>query len=133
MNKSTNIWGRLIEVLDADNLDEVAKKLDINASTLRGRKARGAVPYDKIVQKLNTEELAYVLKNKKIDNPTEKNTVTYNLAEFKESTVEHFLTGLTKRIEDAPFSKMAKLQIIDSVISIVKQDLNDNSSRGSTV
>ena len=53
LNTSTDIWSRLSEVLGADNLDEIAQKLGLNASTLRGRKAREAIPYEQIVHNLD--------------------------------------------------------------------------------
>lgn len=139
MKNKTEIWDRLLEVLNADNLDETAKKLGINASTLRGRKARGAIPYENIVQKLDSKDLIYVLKNEKItsvgnsfdppDEPTllqeidDLDEIRYDSAE---SIFENFLIGLIQKIETAPFSKAAKLKLIDSVIRIVELDIKIN-------
>lgn len=51
-----------MEVTNSPNLDELAHKLSLNGSTLRGQKSRGKIPYDEIVEFLNAEELIYVLK-----------------------------------------------------------------------
>lgn len=127
MRNKTSVWNRLLKALDADNLDEAADKLDINPSTLRGRKARGSLPYDKIVHKLDAKMLVYVFKNEKISIDSQSSDNTFNQKnlhyEISESAFEQFLTDLTKRIEAAPFSTMAKLKIIDSIIHIVEQDL----------
>lgn len=140
MKKQTNIWDRLLEALKADNLDDAAQKLDINASTLRGRKARGAIPYKNIVHNLDTADLIYVLKNEKLNkiggkysgNPAwkEESALLQKIRnsdelshESTESVFEHFLVNLTQRIEDAPFSNVAKLQLIDSLVRIAEEDL----------
>lgn len=141
MSISTNIWDRLKEVLEADNLDQVAEKLDMNPSTLRGRKSRGAIPYDEIVQKLDAKDLAYVLKGEKLDNNSNSGYESFKMVrtlveepkrdikhwdpqQSKEASFENYVTDLMHRIESAPFSKQAKLRIIDSVIRIVEQDLD---------
>lgn len=62
------MFKRLLEVSNSDNLDELAAFLNVNESTLRGRKSRGSVPYDEIVEILNPIDLAYVLKGDRISH-----------------------------------------------------------------
>lgn len=137
LNRSTNLWDRLLEVLEADNLDQAAEKLGLNPSTLRGRKARDAVPYEEIVQKLDAKELAYVLKNEKLDNsiseedlePAENSYIRipeidkFKTAEEAQVHYEKFATEVIDRVKDAPLSTNAKLSIVDSLIRIVGTDL----------
>lgn len=146
MKKVTNVWDRLLEVFEADNLDQVAEKLGINSSTLRGRKARGALPYNEIVQIMDAKQLAYVLKNKHVENLTAVDDIEspFLAGQYQKlfsegnnsrsekinpgtvkSEFEHFLMSLMQRIENAPFSKQAKIQIIDTLICIVEKDLDE--------
>ncbi len=125
MENATDIFNRLLEVLGAHNLDEAANKLDINPSTLRGRKSRGAVPFEEIVQKLNSKELVYVLKGDRIIEGKVAGGVD---PELLEDAFERFSVGLVERIEAAPFSRAAKLRMIDALLRIVDQDLAESAS-----
>jgi hypothetical protein len=140
-NGAKETWRRLLEVLKAKNLDEAAQKLHMNASTLRGRKARNALPYDNIVHELNGKQLSYVLKNEYVVNlqETESEPIVLDLAstehtikkrgnsnsfakerpeERVKSKLEKRLVSLINNVENAPFSRSAKLMIIGSLISI---------------
>jgi hypothetical protein len=135
------IWHRLLEVLRAENLDQAAQELHMNASTLRGRKARNALPYDKIVHKLNGKQLVYVFKNEEVENLQKTNgeRVVYRRTneelqqKIKEKSKKYSeelqigkmkpdfetrLISLINRVKNAPFSNSTKLKVIDSIIAI---------------
>jgi hypothetical protein len=139
--KEKQMWQRLLEVLKAENLDQAAQKLHMNASTLRGRKARNALPYDKIVHTLNGKQLVYVLKNEQVENLQKtngkrifysktneelQNRIKEKTKDYREelqvgeikSDFETRLISLINRIKNAPFSNSTKLKVIDSIISI---------------
>ncbi|MCW9706274.1 hypothetical protein [Fodinibius salsisoli] len=127
VKNSTDIWSRLSEVLNADNLDEVAKKLGLNASTLRGRKAREAIPYEQIVQNLDVYDLVYVFKDKKINKPVDlldginqKDIEKGNLSE-----IEQYLDKLVQDIEEGPFSSKFKLRMVASLMRIADDNLKN--------
>lgn len=130
MINSNKIFDRLFEVLKVDSIDQAANKLDINASTLRGRKSRGAIPFEEIVQKLDACQLAYVLKGEVIEGDTYKvDSLEYHYNSLKKN-LEQSSVELTKKVEQAPLSPSTKLQIIASVMRIIERDLenlNQNS------
>ena len=114
-------------MLEVNNLDDLAKELDINASTLRGRKARASIPYEKIVQKLDFDELVYVFKDKKLDELIkvsnfyeDKGLKKTNLIE-----VERSLDELTQTIEQGPFSRAFKIRLVATVMRIAGEDFKD--------
>lgn len=138
-NNTEYIWDRLLEVLEADNLEEMAEELQMNASTLRGRKARNAIPYENIIQYLDTQQLAYVLKgeefsfkeiksqvhnqpiiNDEKEGEEEAETKDLSQTHSQQSDFEKQLVGLIQRIKDAPFSRQAKIQFVDSLINIAE-------------
>lgn len=80
LDNATIVFDRLVDVSNASNLEELADYLDIKYGTLRGKKARGSIPYEEIVEKCSSEELSYVLKGNKIDakvNTVEKPKIPY--------------------------------------------------------
>lgn len=122
LDNSPEIFKRLLEVLGVKKLDEAAALLNINPATFRGRKSRGAVPYEEIIRKLNPDDLIYVLKGERTGH---KDLHFDDSGDRLENEFERFSIELIKRIEEAPFSRQAKLHIIDSLIRIVEQDLRE--------
>jgi hypothetical protein len=124
LNNSTKVFERLHEVLGVKKLDEAAVILGMNPATFRGRKSRGAVPFEELIRSLNTEDLLYVLKGERINQmnpgfPDSKGKI--------EDGFERFSVELIERIEVAPFSRQAKLRIIGALLRIVEQDLSEKS------
>ncbi len=127
LNTSTDIWSRLSEVLGADNLDEIAQKLGLNASTLRGRKAREAIPYEQIVHNLDVYDLAYVFKDKKIDKTVDLSDVIDHKDIIKADLeeLEQYLDELVQVIEKGPFSSKFKINIVATLMRIAEDDLKN--------
>lgn len=110
-------------------LDEAAALLDMNPATFRGRKSRGAVPFEEIVRKLNANDLIYVLIGERVN---QKDPDSHDSGDRIEDEFERFSVELIKRIEEAPFSRQAKLHLIDSLIRIVEQDMTNMSQPAGT-
>lgn len=137
-NPDEAVWKRLLKVIGAENLDQAANKLRINPSTLRGRKARNAIPYEEIIDCLDAGQIAYVFKNEKVRVLEDANLQDKNLPATKSivtnssdslhpdpliAEYEDLLTSLMQRIETASLSKRAKIRIVDSLIRIVERDI----------
>ncbi|CAN5256406.1 hypothetical protein BH23BAC3_BH23BAC3_32860 [soil metagenome] len=123
------MFKRLLEVLGVKRLDEAAALLDMNPATFRGRKSRGAVPFEEIVRKLNANDLIYVLIGERVN---QKDPDSHDSGDRIEDEFERFSVELIKRIEEAPFSRQAKLHLIDSLIRIVEQDMTNMSQPAGT-
>lgn len=152
MKNSTKIFNRLLEVLNVDNLDKAAEKLHINPSTLRGRKARGAVPYKEIVQVLDENDLLYVLKgleslddqqsNEK-DDPLEQEMRSSQVDELDEveyvkppsevwpddpiaPEFEKQVAEIVDILENGPFSMGLRMSITKKLLRSVEKEIAAN-------
>lgn len=125
MKITTDIWDRLAKVLEVDNLDELAHRLGLNASTLRGRKARGAIPYEQIIQNLDVYEMAYVFKEEKLDKSIDLSEL-YDHSDIdkkRQAEFEQNLEELTETIKHGSFSLSFKIRVVATLVRIAGEDL----------
>lgn len=125
-DKPNKIWDRLSEVLEVDNLDKMAETLHMNPNTLRGRKARGAIPYENIVQTLNWKQLVYVFKNEELSESGKGDGKNKNIdnrivpARSQQPDLVEQLIGLLHRINDMAISNKTKIKFVDSLLNITE-------------
>ncbi|MEQ9309720.1 MAG: hypothetical protein RLN90_09710 [Balneolaceae bacterium] len=122
---------------------EIADLLGIVVSTLRSRKSRNAIPYEELIANLSAEEFAFVMNGVELrrsegdSNPLEENMVnepssTYpieNIVPDDEVSLSNFAAQVIARLEASPLSAKAKIQIVDSLIRIIQQDLERSQAQ----
>jgi len=91
---------RLYSVTKTSNLRQLADFFGIPYSTFRGRMNRKSYPYEVFVEKLNSEDLAYVLKGEELGNQSKERTADDDLAareSFENVIKERIGSGVTEK------------------------------------
>lgn len=119
----------LDRIKDKENLTtdaELAEFLDRKPGTISAWRTRETLDWELILTKCSSyiNELLYG-KKAKLSGVTIKDPEG-KYDDIQKSEYEKFSVELIKKVEDSPFSQSTKLQIIDSLIRILRDDLEEN-------